>query len=41
MENGELKVRMVEIGIMDLFYAEVLSGLQSGEVVTTGIVETE
>lgn len=41
MENGELKIRMVEIGLQDLFYAEVLSGLEPGEVVTTGIVETE
>ncbi len=40
MENGEPVMRMVEIGIKDLFYAEVLSGLQVGEVVTTGIVET-
>jgi HlyD family secretion protein len=41
MEDGELEIRMVEIGLMDLFYAEVLSGLEPGEVVTTGIVETE
>jgi RND family efflux transporter MFP subunit len=41
MEDGELKVRMVQIGLQDLFYAEVHSGLEPGEVVTTGIVETE
>jgi HlyD family secretion protein len=41
VEDGELKVRMVKIGLQDLFYAEVLSGLEPGEVVTTGIVETE
>jgi len=41
MEDGVLKVRMVQIGLQDLFYAEVLSGLEPGEVVTTGIVETE
>ena len=41
MENGTPKLRMVEIGIKDIYYAEVLSGLEVGEIVTTGIVETE
>jgi HlyD family secretion protein len=41
VEDGELKVRMVKIGLQDLFYAEVLSGLEPGEVVTTGLVETQ
>lgn len=40
VENGETEVRFVEIGLMDTYYAEVLSGLEVGEVVTTGIVET-
>ena len=40
VENGETTVRFVEIGLMDTYYAEVLSGLEVGEVVTTGIVET-
>jgi RND family efflux transporter MFP subunit len=39
-ENGELKMRMVEVGLMDFTYAEILSGLEEGEVVTTGIVQT-
>ncbi len=40
VENGETTVRIVEIGLVDTYYAEVLSGLEIGEVVTTGIVET-
>ncbi len=32
---------MVEIGLTDIYYAEVISGLNAGDVVTTGIVETE
>ena len=31
----------MEIGIQDLLYAEVKSGLSAGEVVTTGITETQ
>jgi RND family efflux transporter MFP subunit len=41
VENDEPKLRVVEIGLQDLFYAEVLSGLEVGEVVSTGLVETE
>ncbi len=40
MENGDPVMRQVEVGIMDYTYAEIVSGLQAGEVVTTGIVET-
>jgi len=32
--DGELEMRMVEIGLMDFVYAEVKSGLERGEVVT-------
>jgi HlyD family secretion protein len=39
-QNGQLTVRNVEIGLMDLVNAEVKSGLQAGEVVSTGITET-
>jgi multidrug efflux pump subunit AcrA (membrane-fusion protein) len=39
MENGKPKLRPVEIGLMDTVNAEVKSGLQEGDVVTTGIVE--
>ena len=31
---------MVEVGLMDYTYAEIKSGLNQGDVVTTGIVET-
>lgn len=41
MENGEPKIRFVEVGLMDLTFAEIKSGLELGDVVTTGLVETE
>ena len=41
LENGELEMRMVEVGLQDLLYAEIVSGLEVGDVVTTGQVETE
>ena len=41
MEEGELKLRPVEVGLSDLTFAEIKSGLEVGEVVTTGIVETQ
>jgi multidrug efflux pump subunit AcrA (membrane-fusion protein) len=40
IENGVPKLRQVEVGLMDLTYAEILSGLSEGEVVSTGTVET-
>jgi multidrug efflux pump subunit AcrA (membrane-fusion protein) len=41
MEDGELRLRSVEVGLMDFTFAEITSGLEIGEVVTTGIVETQ
>ncbi|MCA9928490.1 MAG: efflux RND transporter periplasmic adaptor subunit [Anaerolineales bacterium] len=41
MENGEPKLRMVEVGIMDFTSAEIISGVEAGEEVTTGIVQTQ
>jgi RND family efflux transporter MFP subunit len=41
MEYGEPKLRIVEVGLVDFTSAEILSGLEAGEIVTTGIVETE
>ena len=41
MENGEPTLRVVEVGLMDVTYAEILSGLQAGEIVTTGIAQTQ
>ena len=41
MENGKPRLRVVEVGIQDLISAEIKSGLQEGEVVSTGLVETQ
>ncbi len=41
MENGAPKLRSVEVGLQDITYAEIKSGLEAGDVVTTGIVETQ
>jgi len=41
MESGKPVLRTVKVGIMDSTYAEITSGLQAGETVTTGIVETK
>jgi len=41
MENGTPRLHVVEIGIQDILYAEIKSGLNAGDVVTTGIVETQ
>ena len=41
MEDGEPRMRMVEVGLQDLIYAEIISGLKAGDVVTTGQVETK
>jgi HlyD family secretion protein len=40
MEDGQPRLRTVEVGLTDLTYAEITSGLDVGEVVTTGVVET-
>jgi HlyD family secretion protein len=36
LPDGELELRMVEVGLMDYVNAEILSGLERGEVVSTG-----
>ncbi len=41
LENGQPRLRVVEVGIQDTLYAEIKSGLQAGEVVTTGIAATK
>ena len=41
IENGTPRLRVIEVGIQDLFYEEVKSGLETGEVVSTGLVETQ
>ena len=40
LQDGEPRLRPVEVGIMDFTFAEIISGLEAGETVTTGIVET-
>lgn len=40
-EDGQLKLRPVEVGLNDLTFAEIKSGLEVGEVVSTGVVETQ
>ncbi|MBN1486323.1 MAG: efflux RND transporter periplasmic adaptor subunit [Anaerolineae bacterium] len=40
-ESGELKLRPVEVGLRDFANAQILSGLEQGDVVSTGTVETE
>jgi multidrug efflux pump subunit AcrA (membrane-fusion protein) len=41
MENGKPVLHVVEVGIQDQVSAEIKSGLQAGDVVTTGIAETK
>ncbi len=41
VEDGEPKLRIVSVGLMDYTSAEILSGLKAGDVVTTGVVATE
>jgi len=38
--DGEMVLRPVEVGLRDLVNAEILSGLEPGEVVSTGVVES-
>jgi multidrug efflux pump subunit AcrA (membrane-fusion protein) len=39
--DGDPILKFVEVGLMDYYYAEIISGLEEGDVVTTGIVEVE
>ncbi|MFH1446953.1 MAG: biotin/lipoyl-binding protein [Chloroflexota bacterium] len=41
MKGGIPTMQEVEIGLIDIYYAQVISGLNIGDVVTTGIVETK
>jgi RND family efflux transporter MFP subunit len=40
MEDGEPKLRVVTVGLMDYTSAAITSGLEAGEIVTTGVAET-
>jgi multidrug efflux pump subunit AcrA (membrane-fusion protein) len=35
--NGELEMRIVQVGLRDFVNAEILSGLEPGEIVSTGV----
>ena len=39
-QDGTLRLRSVEIGVKDDAYVEITSGIQAGEIVSTGIVST-
>lgn len=39
MENGTPVLKIVDVGLMDYTYAEIKSGVNEGDIVTTGIVE--
>ena len=41
MLNGKPTLTMVTVGLQDDSYAEIQSGLKTGDVVTTGVVETK
>jgi HlyD family secretion protein len=41
VQGGELELRMVEVSLIDITFAAVTSGLQPGDVVSTGIVEAQ
>jgi multidrug efflux pump subunit AcrA (membrane-fusion protein) len=40
LQDGQPTFKMVEVGLMDYTYAEIISGLSEGDMVTTGVVET-
>jgi multidrug efflux pump subunit AcrA (membrane-fusion protein) len=39
--DGDLQMRQVEVGLMDYTYAEIISGLEQGDKVSTGTMQTE
>jgi HlyD family secretion protein len=39
MTNGKLRLRVVEVGVMNLTKAEIISGLKAGDIVTTGVIK--
>jgi RND family efflux transporter MFP subunit len=41
VEKGTPRLRVVQVGLQDSLYAQVTSGLEPGEIVTTGITETK
>lgn len=41
IENGQPVFRSVQVGLLDITYAEILSGLSAGEIVSTGITQVQ
>jgi RND family efflux transporter MFP subunit len=41
LKDGKLSLRRVEVGLQDAQYAQITSGLEAGEVVTTGLTQTK
>jgi len=41
MQNGKLRLRVVEVGLQDITKAEIISGLNTGDIVSTGLVKTK
>jgi RND family efflux transporter MFP subunit len=41
MDGGKPRLRVIEVGLQDVTSAEVRSGLEPGDIVTTGITETQ
>lgn len=41
IENGQPVLRVVQVGLQDVTSAEILSGVEAGETVTTGIIQTQ
>ena len=39
-DDGSPQLRMVEVGLQDFTTAEIISGLEPGEIVTTGVIKT-
>ena len=41
IENGEPVMRLVQVGLVDITSAEIISGVEAGETISTGIVATQ
>lgn len=41
MQNGSPRLKVVDVGLQDITHAEIKSGISAGDLVTTGIVETQ
>jgi multidrug efflux pump subunit AcrA (membrane-fusion protein) len=41
MQDGKLRLHEVQVGLQDLTKAEIISGVNAGDIVTTGRVETK